>query len=1097
MVLKKSVLFLCGIFLFISCADEIENKEDTRLRFVSSESSGIDFINKITSTKDLNILNYLYFYNGAGISAADFNNDGLVDLYFAANMGSDKLYLNQGDLKFKEVSKSAGIAQSGSWSTGVTSVDINNDGLLDIYVCEVGNYKTLKGANKLYINKGVNSKGIPQFSEEAAKYNLDFQGMSTQAAFLDYDLDGDLDMFLMNHSVHPNSNYGSGTNRSQIDSVSGDRLYRNENGNFINVSEESGIYSSKIGYGLGLAIGDLNNDGYPDIYVGNDFFENDYLYINQKNSKFKDFISSDDSGIGHTSHYSMGVDIADFNNDGLQDIISLDMLPEDLTTYKASGTDYSYHIYNNYLNQGYANQYMQNALQLNQGNSNFSEIAHISGVAATEWSWAPLFADLDNDGKKDLFISNGIVGATNDMDYISFIANEQIQKRLSKGMNDQDMKIIEEIPEKKTTNYFFKNKGNYEFEKMNGDWVEDRMSFSNGAIYADLDNDGDLDLVTSNVNEEAFIYENLSSELDSLNYIKFQFEGPDQNKYGFGAKVKLYASNGMQISENYPTRGYLSSVPPELHFGLGDIKKIDSIEISWPGGYKQSLYDLELNQYIRVDFKNASQENEFHIITGKENEFLVSNSHREYSFKDFTYEPLIPYSQSNLGPAISVVDFNNDGREDIFLSGDQFNPGTLWQQNVNGDFTLIVQPEIKNESAEPVDQVFLDINNDNALDLVVAFGGSDPNNINASHPQLYLNDIGSLKKTRLLENIDINASVIKAADFNNDGFQDIFIASNSEYGSYGNSVDALLLLNENGTEFKKASDYNKNLKDLGLVYDAAIVDINKDSLPDVVIAGHYMPLTILLNTKKGEFEKKEIKDTEGWWNAVAIEDFDQDGDYDIIAGNWGLNSRLTASLENPLQLYLNDFDDNGKIDPILTYFSQGRETPLATKDELAKQIPALNKSFLSYTDFAEANFDDYFSKEKIEQAVKKKIVTLETSYFENKGDLVFAKKNLPREIQFSSVHSILLTDLDQDGLTDIVIGGNSYHVNTQLGRLDASKGLLLKNKGNSDFELTKNKLYINGAVKSINKIKVLEENYLIFGINNKETQFVKYPKTDD
>ena len=581
--MKGQFKIIFGLLLtLISCTN---TEQDTLFVLRDSQHTGIDFKNQLEQTPELNILNYLYFYNGAGVATGDFNGDGLADLYFTSNQQADKLYLNQGNFEFKDVTSISKLSNNTGWTTGVTHADVNNDGLLDIYICKVGDHETIRGQNLLFINQGNNEEGIPTFKEEASTYGLDFIGYSTQAAFFDYDLDGDLDMYLMNHSVNPNRSYGKGTKRKRVDSMSGDILFKNENGHYIDVSKDAGIFQGTIGYGLGLAVSDINNDGYPDIYIGNDFFENDYLYINQKDGTFKETISADDMKLGHTTHFSMGNDIADINNDGLTDILSLDMLPEDLETYKTSGVEYPYPVYQQYLKNGFAPQYMSNALHLNLGDENFGEIASLSGIDATEWSWGALFADYDNDGFKDLFISNGIQGVTNDMDYINYISNEEIQKNIAQGLSDKDLELIDRLPKKKVQNYFYKNNGGTAFENVTKTWAPQIDSYSNGCVYADLDNDGDLDIVVNNVNQEAFVLENT---LKGGNYIKIRFDGSTQNKFGVGTKVIVFGTSGTSVQENIPTRSFMSAKDNTLNFGLGKDSIIDSIQIIWPQGKFQT-----------------------------------------------------------------------------------------------------------------------------------------------------------------------------------------------------------------------------------------------------------------------------------------------------------------------------------------------------------------------------------------------------------------------------------------------------------------------------------------------------------------------------
>jgi len=970
--MKLFYVNLILLFLLISCKQTPTKK--LLFQKVTSKQSGISFNNKLHDTPKLNILTYLYYYNGAGVAAADFNNDGLIDLYFIGNQVSNKFYLNQGNFKFKDVTKQAKLEGQKGWSSGVTVADVNGDGLLDIYVCQVSDKKWFEGENQLYINQGINDNGIPVFKDEAKQYGLNFASYSNQATFFDYDLDGDLDLFLMkNQSVHPSATFGR-FKRHVTDAPAGDKLLRNDNGHFTEVTQQAGIFSSLTGYGLGLAISDFNKDGWPDIYVGNDFFENDYLYINQKDGTFKEQISRDFTKLGHTTHFSMGNDVADFNNDGFTDIISVDMLPENRMTYTASGTEYEFQHYNQFLKNGYAPQYMQNTLHVNLQNGSFSEMAFKAGIAATDWSWAPLFADFDNDGYKDIFISNGIYGATNNMDFINFISSKKNQRLINKGMTEADMFLINKIPKVSTPNYMFKNSGNLSFKKMNGNWLTDKSTFSNGAVYADLDNDGDLDLVVNNLNEPSAVYKNTSTK---GNYLKIRFKDLSKNTQGIGAKVTCYTKHKLQYAENFTTRGYLSSVPPELHFGFDSIKQIDSLKVIWPNQKEQVIKNVKTNQTIILNAKNAKP---FKKIIKKETKYLTNVSSKikyknsDYPSYGFAREPLIPFMLSNLGPHLAVADVDKNGFEDVFIGGAKQKKARLFLQDSNGNFSQSLQPEIeKDYHSEDADNIFIDVDNDGDLDLVVVSGGDEFKSGENLKPRLYLNDKGHFTKQKdAFKNIFVNASVVKATDFDKDGFVDLFIGSNSKPQHYGVVPKSYLLKNDGHKHFIDVTNTLANpLLNLGMVQDATWKDLNKDGYDDLILVGHWMPVTILINNKGKSFSKQKNNDLEysnGLWNRLAVADFDKDGDQDFVVGNWGENTLLKASKKQPVNLYVSDFDKNGKTEPIITYYYKGKETLLATHDALFKQISSLNQKFKTYTDFAKAGFHTIFSKSQLNKS---------------------------------------------------------------------------------------------------------------------------------
>ncbi|MDE3124136.1 MAG: VCBS repeat-containing protein, partial [Bacteroidota bacterium] len=953
----KLILIVFTLLLFACQPTKKEQPVGSPIFILRTDSlTGLHFKNQLKPTPTFNMFKYMYFYNGAGIGAGDFNNDGKIDLFFTANQGDNKLYLNKGNLKFEDVTKQAEIPEDGEWSTGVSVVDINNDGLLDIYICRVGHYEILKGHNQLLICTGIDSTGIPHYKDEAKAYGLDFSGFSTQAVFFDYDMDGDLDMFLLNHSVHQNGLFAPRKNfLGTYDSLSGDRIYRNNGNNtFTDVTRKTHINSSAISYGLGIAVADINLDGYPDLYVGNDFHENDYLYINQKNGTFSE---ENNQRLMHTSQFSMGVDVADVNNDGYPEIISMDMLPFEPYILKRSLGEDEYDIFYHKIDVGYNYQYTRNNLQLNRRNGMFSEVGLYSGVYATDWSWAPLWMDFDNDGKKDLFISNGIPKRMNDMDYVNFVSNEEIQKKInSNTIADQDMALVNKFPEIKIPNKFYRNNGQMVFIDEQNRIQNNQPTYSNGAIYADLDNDGDLDVVVNNIDEPAMVYENTTNNSAiKKSYLELNLKGPQKNIHALGSKVILYANGGIRTYEKYPTRGFQSSMEIPLHIGL-DSTKIDSAFLIWPDNTYQRLGFAEKNTTISLQYKkglpkfNYANITAFHPNTTRLMEDITAKVqlnylHKENHFVEFDREPLIPHMVSTEGPALAIADINHDGLEDVFIGASKTFKPAIFLQKPNGTFQQLLQPALNADSTyEDVDATWIDVNNDGNVDLVIASGGNEYYGTDEHmQPRVYLNDgKGNLSKLPdAFKNIFITASSIAPYDINGDGFVDVFIGARALPWNYGITPNSYLLLNDGHGHFTDVTEkYAPDLKNIGLVTQGLWYDLNKDGKKDLLVTTEWNGIYAFMN-QNGRFIKNTLTDKKGWWNFILPVDVNNDGHIDLIAGNLGLNSRLKATEKEPVRLYVNDFDDNGQKEQILTYYLEGKEIPFANKDELQKQIPIL------------------------------------------------------------------------------------------------------------------------------------------------------------
>lgn len=1097
----KTVLiavFLLPVF-FLSCKEENADKQPALFEALDSKATGIDFVNKLIPTAQFNMFKYMYFYNGAGVGVGDFNNDGWCDIFFSSNQGQNKLYLNTGGMKFRDVTQEAKIPQDGGWSTGVSVVDINQDGLLDIYVCRVGNYETLQSKNQFLLCKGVDANGVPYYQDEADRMGLAFSGFGTQAAFFDYDLDGDLDFFLLNHSLRFNGTFNERASYAgTFDTLAADYLYRNDGLKFVDVSASSGIHRSVIGYGLGLSVADINLDGYPDLYIGNDFHENDYLYINQKNGTFQDIL---ESAMMHTSQFSMGTDVADITNDAFPEIISMDMMPEDPYILKRSLGEDEYNLFHFKIQHGYHPQFARNALQLSRGNGFFSDIGFYSHVFATDWSWAALWTDFDNDGWKDLFVSNGIPKRLNDMDYVNYVSNEELQQKIrANRIEEKDMALLEKFPQIKLANKFYRNKGNALFEDEALRIKNSPKTYSNGAAYADFDNDGDLDLVVNNIDEPALIYKNLCNDgTHKKSFVELVLKGPQGNLNAIGAKAIVYAGTERRTYEKFPVRGFQGSMEVPLHIGLYNTR-IDSLLLVWPDNSYEKLPVLK-DSILLVSYKKGLPAFNYRQLTeavknpGQRAEELTSKtgllySHVENSFNEFDREPLIPFMTSRDGPALAVGDANGDGLEDVFIGSSKFQKPALFFQQPNGKFVKSNQPALDADSTyEETDAVWADVNNDQFADLVIADGGNEYyGNSEYLMPRIFLND-GKGNFTKFSEafdkNIQLTASCVVPYDFTGDGFVDLFIGGRAVPWEYGTLPTSYLLKNDGNGKFTDVTQtYCKELTNIGFVKQAVWCDLDKNGNQDLVLSLEWDGLVAFMNYKDF-FEKKYITNKKGWWNFILPVDVDGDGDLDLLAGNLGQNNRLQASEKYPVHLYYSDFDGNGKKEQILTYYLQGREIPFATKDELVKQIPELKKKYLYAGDFAKASLTEIFSKEKLKKATVFTANYFSNCLFLNEGNGNFALKELPWQAQLTPYRDAAVADVNNDRLPDILLAGNFYPNNIQMGEYDADYGTVLINEGNGHFRSTLfNGVVIKGEVRHIRKLHLGKKPVYILARNN-------------
>jgi hypothetical protein len=1117
MKLLRYFFFCCMAALFFSC------KQHTLFEKISSSYSGVHFSNTIVENDSINPLDKLNIYNGGGVGIGDFNNDGLQDIYFVGNAVSNKLYLNKGDMKFDDVTKEAGVAGSGGWGRGVAVVDINNDGLMDIYVCYTLLNDSLKRRNLLYVNQGIDKSGVPHFKEMGKEYGLDINVHSTMASFFDYDNDGDLDMYLTVNEAQSNENTSSfrpiikdGSKRST------GRLYRNDwdpvlkHGVYHDVSKQAGILIE--GYGHATSIVDINRDGWKDIYVTNDFLTNNILYINNHDGTFTD---KSRQYFKHTANSAMGQDVEDINNDGLADVFELDMSPEDNYRRKMFMGSNTYQLYQNFDFYGYQFQYNRNTLQVNQGpragqndsigDPAFSETSFLSGTAQTDWSWCPLITDFDNDGYRDIVITNGYPRDVTDHDFTTFRAEAYLVA--------SKKQILDQIPIVKIPNYAFKNGGNLEFADVTKSWGLGEPSFSNGAAYADLDNDGDMDMVINNIDDEAFIYKNTSRETDKKNnnYLQVQFKGGQQNRNGIGAWADIYYEHGKhQVYENTPYRGYLSTIQNIAHFGLGKDSLLDSVVVRWQNGKKQTIQHVKANQVLKVDIANAHENYTFNVpaINSKSlfrevtSSVGVTYKHKEDDLVDFNIQKLLPHKLSQYTPAVAVGDVDGNGYDDMVVGGTSRYPAQLFLQQANGKFIQrdLTPAEQKSASYQFKDEGMLlfDADGDGDLDLYVASGGyeKEPNSP-YYQDRIYINDGKGnfkLQEDALPKNLTSKLCV-KAIDYNRDGKLDLFVSGRVEPWSYPKPVSSMILRNDSKDGHIKFTDVTasvaKSLKNVGMVCDAIFSDFDNDGWPDLILTGEWMPVTFLKNDHgvfKNVTDDTGISNKLGWWNTITAGDFNHDGKIDYIVGNTGLNTFYKATEKYPVYITAKDFDNNGSYDAFPSVFlkdqdGEMKEFPAQTRDDIVKQMIGMRVKFQNYKSFAVATMDSVITPEMRKGAIRLKANILQSCYLQNNGNGKFTMVPLPIEAQTSQLDGMVVDDFDGDGNLDVAISGNDYGTEVSTGRYDAFNGLMLKGDGKGHFKplsIQQSGIYIPGDGKALVKLRGAKGNYLLAATQNKD-----------